>query len=330
MDAVTRHSEPKPPTAPATLGTAPARLDGMSKILGLAAAALTLALASPAIAAQSEPRLSQSGALVWATDGSGTAATFRLRIDPDGSIREERTSGILVAARGEIFRWSARQVPVPTGLACESFGETGAPEPGTGTLVSLVPVRTDAASHPMSVSRPDYAQGLEVNMFTESVELTASLGPYLFVHQNVFSYTCGAHGGEYHDAFVFDAESGRRVALYAAAEEKQLEREFAGQALHALDAEQILPGTPLTLTASHPVYDDAGLRMDHQWTANTCYACSDGQWDSYTMSTHVTSVDMPKALRGAANAASDAARWLHRMHPELRVGGVSFPGLVTP
>lgn len=292
--------------------------------------ALSLSVLTPAraSAAQTDASFSSSGALVWTHDTGGAGTTFRLHAQTDGTVAAEPIDGIVLAVRGKLFRWSAREVPVPTGLDCAAVGFGGHPEPGSATRVSLASLSSSAAA--ISVSKPDYAEALEANMYDQSVALDASLGPYLFVHTSLFSYSCGAHGGQTHDFFVLDAETGRRVtSLYDAAGQAQLDRDLGTQALRTLQADQTLFGTSVTLTESYPVFGDAGLTMNHQWTGTTCYACSDGEWDSYTVSTHIATSELPPALQAYEQAASDAVRALHRIHPELSVGGVSFPSLPT-
>jgi hypothetical protein len=182
---------------------------------------------------------------------------------------------------------------------------------------------------PRVVTAPDFAAGLESNLYTESVVLTASLGPYLFVHKTVFGYTCGAHGGESHEFFVYDAETGRTATLYDDDAQRTLASRLGPSALRSLETRETLFSSTVTETAFWPVFEPNALTTSHQFTGSTCYACGDGQWDSYTASTQVTTPELPSELRRYARAATAAVATVRRVHPWLTVGGVSFPELGT-
>jgi hypothetical protein len=77
------------------------------------------------------------------------------------------------------------------------------------------------------------------------------------------------------------------------------------------------------LTAILPSYDREGrLAVGMQFTAPSCYACSDGAWSSYSKSTTVAVPVLPEALRAWATAPA-GVRAFARAHPELAVGGWS-------
>jgi hypothetical protein len=77
------------------------------------------------------------------------------------------------------------------------------------------------------------------------------------------------------------------------------------------------------LTAIVASYDrEARLAVGMQFTAPSCYACSDGAWSSYSKSTTLPAPVVPEALRAWALAPAGVQAFAHG-HPELGIGGWS-------
>ncbi len=293
---------------------------------------LTAPLAAPHTresATAMSPRL-----LVWTVNEDGERMTWTL--DEDGEPADLR-DGVHIAARGGVWAWHETVEKLAT-TACPTYGDNGveqpaaeAPAPGTGVRITLE--REDAAGRTELVAPEgdEGAQDLE-----ETVDLVASVGPYLFIRESTYAYTCGAHGNVGVSFRVYDAErgadvwtsgdEGRFVDLAAMARESTRARSELlvddDVAVFATDG-----ALPVDFTAIVPSYDtDGALEIGLQFTAATCYACSDGAWSSYTKSTTEPLVDLPAALRPWAAAPAGVGAFL-RDHPTLTLGGwTRLPG----
>jgi hypothetical protein len=71
-----------------------------------------------------------------------------------------------------------------------------------------------------------------------------------------------------------------------------------------------------------PVLDASGARFLAQVTRESCYACGDGAWSSYTRSVRVPA-EPPAAIAGVARAMPPAVRAFARARPDLELGGWS-------
>jgi hypothetical protein len=270
-------------------------------------------------AVERAPESDASQFLVWTRDAEGRAETHRL----DASGRElESFTGIYIATSAGIWQWKEQDRAVKT-TACERYDDEGAllrepdPQPGSATAASLV----HAGGAEQTVIEPP-ADGDGAEDFRHSVELVASAGPLLFVRESTYVYTCGAHGMTVVEATIWDASSGLRVALpdelgSAAAPRAQAMRELS-------EDDDGFPATDDTLELSElvPTFDDeASLRPTLEFTAPTCYACSDGS-GSYSKSAVVDADQVPSILAPYVTAPP-AVRAFARTKGDLSIGGYS-------
>jgi hypothetical protein len=233
---------------------------------------------------------------------------------------------VVVAADGALFHWVVEEESVPTELDCEEL-ET-IPGRGTGTGVSAFLDRVGGGER-RDLFSPRALEAREASDWEENATLRGSLGPYLFVERSMYSYHCGAHGGSQHEFFVIDARTGNPVEMYAQDELPALDSGMAGRARAALveatDGESLLFGDEVSYTLSVPVLGAGGVRLSHQWTAGTCYACSDGAWDSYTVSTQIETDALPAILAAHAAGAAEVVRFVASEYEGITVHGVSRP-----
>jgi hypothetical protein len=287
-------------------------------------------LTAPLEAPQNVEKATPSGTrvLVWTVNQDGERMTWTL--DEAGDPAELR-DGIRIAARGAVWDWHETVEKLAT-TACPTFDDNGveqppgaAPEPGTGVRIALEREDGGDRSELVAPQSAEGAQDLE-----QTVDLVASVGPYLFIRESTYAYTCGAHGNVGVSFRVYDAEHGldvwssadgqRFVDLVAVARETTRARSelLVDDDVAAFASDGKLP---LDLTAIVPTYHtDGALEMGLQFTADTCYACSDGVWSSYTKSTTEPLDDLPATLRPWATAPTGVAAFLGE-HPTLTLGG---------
>jgi hypothetical protein len=271
--------------------------------------------------------------LVWTTGPGGARQTWK--VDAAGAVAA-RFDEVRLVAGGKVWAWREDPEEVET-TPCENDDESGSeasaavpPPAGSGIRAALARVdamRTDVPGTADVVEVVAVATGDGAQELQQRVELVATVGPYLFVRESTYAYTCGAHGNVGFDFTVWDAERQANVGVVLAdgAVESE-ERALASKALAADDDVSAFAENgelEVELTEIVPTYgQDAQLSLGMQFTAPSCYACSDGAWSSYSKSTRRVAPIIPDALRAWA-VAPDGVRAFARAHPELTVGGWS-------
>jgi hypothetical protein len=80
----------------------------------------------------------------------------------------------------------------------------------------------------------------------------------------------------------------------------------------------------LSVTRFGPRFgDDGRASFFYQLTGDTCYACGDDAWDSYTRSLELPRDELPSAL-AAETLPRGAIAWLARTHPEEQIRGFGW------
>ena len=267
---------------------------------------------------------SATGFFVWSRDGEGRAQTHRL----DAAGREVETlDGIFIATAAGNWQWSERDLPIATS-PCERYDDEGGlirgPEPEPGLATRAVLAHTVSGDEQWVVAAPPDADGAEE--FQRSVELVGSVGPWLFVRQSTYVYTCGAHGTTGVSAIIWDVSTGSPAA--PPVDVGSLGRPRA-EALRALAEDgDGFPATDETMDLTEIVPSlarDGSLKLGLRFTAPTCYACTRGGAGSYTKSVVVDADRLPDALGAYANAPA-AVRGFLATYPEAEVKGWSAIG----
>ncbi len=269
--------------------------------------------------AEADPRVAGEF-LVWTRDEEGHAETHRI----DASGREiETIDGLLVATTSGTWRWREQDRPVLT-TPCERYDEEGAlltapePEPGSATRVTLENGASGAEQ--VLVEPPAGSDGAED--FRHGVELVASVGPWLFVRESTYVYTCGAHGTTGVETMIWDASNGTMAPFPSDVGSIEKPRAAAMQRL-ADDGDGFPPTEETTeLTEVVPSFSpDGSLRVGLRFTSPTCYACGRGNGGSYTKSEIADAervpdmlsayADTPRAVRAfvAANSTREVRGW---------------------
>ncbi|WP_437938840.1 protein kinase domain-containing protein [Sorangium sp. So ce341] len=161
-----------------------------------------------------------------------------------------------------------------------------------------------ASGNTLSLSAPavDEGAGESPHAFEleQSIQLLASVGPYLFVHTGVHGNWGGAHP-MYEARFrVVDLRSGADTELLTDTERVQLSREEGQHAMALLRQryEDFLgEGEAPELTLFLLSYGhDGALSAEYQFTAPIAYVASDYRWSAYTCSELVHSPKIPASL----------------------------------
>jgi hypothetical protein len=283
---------------------------------------------------------------VWTTARGGARQTWT--VDETGAVAA-RVDEVRVAAGGKVWAWRETPRPIET-TACGRYDEdgnaaSGGPSGGSGSVASAA---VDAQPAPgtgvrATLERVDPAGGGEVveviaaasaaasdegaQEIDQRVELVATVGPYFFVRDSTYAYTCGAHGNVGVAFTLWDAE--RQADVGVGIVDGPMVTEAQAHASSVLAADDDVSAfaeegeLEVDLTAIVPSYDREGhLAVGMQFTAPSCYACSDGAWSSYSKSTTLAAPAVPDALRTWTMAPTGVRVFAHA-HPELAIGGWS-------
>ena len=301
--------------------------------------------------------------LLWARDAHGQAVTYHL--DRSGE-EIERLDGVYVGTRAGSWQWREEDVSVPTKACDHSEEEgatlvTEPPPPGHATRVTLAltapgsrlqrvvdPLArstapapdardregtTDIAAVPGAVSAEGHDGADEEGDLLKDAEdvrhtvtLAGSIGPYLFIEESTYAFTCGAHGSTSVTARIWNVASGRIEPMPT--DFGSLTGAMAKAAQELNEEDDPFPATDenLELTALVPRYGQrAALKLGLQLTAPTCYACTRGGYGSYTKSTVVDSAVLPKVFARYSAAPGPVRAWA-AAHPDEHLGGFSGLG----
>ena len=167
---------------------------------------------------------------------------------------------------------------------------------------------------------------VDAEEYSHAITLVGSVGPYLFLEDSSYEYSCGAHGNSGMEATIWNAEKGESIQL----REDELGDldPLRAQAATALfnPENEFEDTTHLNLTEFVPSYTpEATLNLGLQFTTATCYACSDGRWGSYTKSSLVKATSLPSSLARYASPPS-AVRAFQAAHPSETISGWSAAG----
>jgi hypothetical protein len=253
---------------------------------------------------------------VWAVAGENAPpSTYELA---DDGVVLSVAAGIRIWAAGTLWSSEAAVEALPTSPC--TGGPDQAPQEGRGVRMRLVPA--DPARKPLEIVTP--AADDQANDIQQSARVLASIGPYVFVEDSTYAYTCGAHGNTGVAFTVWDVNEGRPIDLLSDLPDREHllaegKRTIDGRP-EAFDFSR--PEDPPTLTEVLPRFGrHARLETSALVTVPSCYACTDGGWSSYTVSTEVPTLP-PWRLRELGSPPPAVARFVDA-HPELTVGGYS-------
>lgn len=280
--------------------------------------------AAPAVDLAAGPRAappeaeSDGEVLVWGRRADEPPMTYRLA--DDGRVLGEERGIVIATSRGELV-WREREAEIKLG-GCEDAAPTENLEPGTVTHAWLAP-RDDQARQVVVDPGDDGDGAAELS---HRVELLGSVGPYLFVHETVYVFACGAHGNTSASFKLWDAEAGKEIDLMHHMPNEEALARRAEPLLDEgdMDPEEARQHEDLPdLVQIFPVYGErGGLRVDAQFARADCYACSDGLWSGYTRSVVVPSEWMPERFAAWSTPPVAVVKFL-QSRPGFTLGGWS-------
>ena len=259
---------------------------------------------------------------VWSREGDERTLTYRL--DTRGRLVEV-LDGIVIATSAGTWQWQVENRSVPT-VACEHYDDEGhvfagePVDPGTATRAALRHLESGAEQIIVDPGA-DLMGNAEVQ---HDVGIIASIGPYVFVEESTYAYTCGAHGNTGVATLIWNAATGTTVAPPTDLGSLDRERQTAIGELTDPDDDAFVPTEDnLELTELLPRFaPDGALVLGLQFTAPTCYACTRGGSSSYTKSTVVETAAMPALLTPFASPPPVVRAFL-RSHPDIEMKGWS-------
>jgi hypothetical protein len=286
--------------------------------LALAIATSFLGLACGGSTVVGSDRSTADAWLVWTND-EGVARTVWLAAD--GTVRGA-ADGVVVARGDQLYRLTPQTVEVAV-TPCEAgdgaaaaataptSGDDGgsgtgaepaaAPVAGSATRLVLEPVTGDGEPIEIVAAPSPEAGGdddLQVAEHQHGASVIAGLGPYLFVTESTYVYSCGAHGFSAAAASTVETDTGKPVNLVTGIDVEAARGRARVQLAEARVDGDLLDATdttsPVELGASVPAWTATrGLVMKHLFWIETCYACSDGSWSSYSRGTWVEDPALP-------------------------------------
>jgi hypothetical protein len=285
----------------------------------LVAAALAIAVALTACGGTTVTSIDPEPVDAWLVWSSADGAPRTEWLAADGTVRGQ-TDAIVVVRDGQLHAVVAAIVGVPT-TPCEAQEAATAAAPaeattaGHATRVVLAPLAGTAPPlvvHAPGIPPPGAADEPIAADHRHDAAVTAGLGRFLFLTESTYVYSCGAHGHVAVGASVVDIETGEPVDLAAGADltaaRATARSQLAAAAVDGDLADLADPATAVELGASVPTWTDGRLAMRHLFWVETCYACSDGEWSSYSRATRVDDPALPPALALVGVPPAVAAR----------------------
>jgi hypothetical protein len=300
----------------ATAGCAADRMDAAAEIPA-AASALAAADSSP-------PSSSSEAYLVWSGDSASARTAW---IDGSGRVVAERP-GIYVAGGGTVWAWTPG-MKKGRWIDCECLRNAEFAEDSATTAQC----RQDAEVRVADLV--DVAGGRRIEVLTGESDDAISppeqratpltgVGPYLFVEFFHDIYACGAHGFGGASPGVYDLRTGEQVVLIDtvnAAPYVLREGEVARAALAAEEEDTTVEVGPVDLTEVEVRWTPEGeLKVAYQFTISACYACSDGEFGSYSRSESVPAREVIPALQPYLRAPEAVRRYWAQSPPGERAG----------
>jgi hypothetical protein len=264
----------------------------------------------------------EGAAIVWATDADGHATSYWLERSPASEAFDAlERPGIAIATESSLFVWREEPTPLALYLDCGRDRTDRRTGWGEGVRAGL---RSLAGDRFLEVVAPAHERGKEAAELTQRVAVEGSYGRYLFVREVQWEYSCGAHGGSTHRFVVFDAERGEHAALHGEYELADIAHDLGALFPQEPDGLLEMP-SEVRVTRFGPDFLPSGrVAFEYQLTGDTCYACGDDEWDSYTQSVQVNEQPLPARLAGQPEPR-EALAWFARRHPDRRIRGFSLP-----
>jgi len=261
--------------------------------------------------------------LVWTQTEAGPV-TLHLEDDGAGGARTLGSApGVWLVAGDHVWEFSAAPVTAQQ-VDCDCLESPEASNCERPVEFGASVLRSHSGGDPIALPP---TESITPETQSVSTRLDGTVGPFAFVTTCVEHFVCGAaHPGWGCSQRIIDLRTRAEVdtaAMCAAplsgGEARELLRDvYADES--ELDG---LAADAVSLTKVAPRYDGEALpRFEEQYTGPTCYACSDGLWDAYTVSSTRTVDAVPKLVETWLKAVvpPPATVW---SDPRVAVGGWS-------
>ncbi len=216
--------------------------------------------------------------------------------------------GVILAAQESLMEWSLRDEKKK--IRCNPSSFVGIPPCTCEAREFQVGTITQLETNQHKEYKDNLKFDPDLSSEGYSIDLMASLGPYLFLYEVGYAYGCGAaHGNTGASFTLLDANTMQPVELLTKDELARVNSELMDQAFQQTQAatEHFDDSKPQWTLALPRVNKDGAPELLHQFTASSCYACSDGLWSSYSQSVRLPTTWMPARLQPYA-LPSEAAR----------------------
>lgn len=263
--------------------------------------------------------------LVWATQGeNGPMRTFYLAAEGGLRILRQFDGATIVTSHGELT-WKTQEKELKLNGCAQADGSPRTPSKGVIMSATLVKSNGQVAQKVVEADDGGFGPNPDIDELGHFVTLTGSIGPYLFIREGSYAYTCGVHGNATAASMVWDANAGKPIDFLPELADAKKLVDTAQKKLDEIDQEQGGPeNTDEPAFARFiPVYSEHGaLRIDVQFVRWACYACSDGQWSSYTRSAIVPTNWFPERMKTWA-IPPVVVKDFAKAHPDWQIGGWS-------
>lgn len=222
--------------------------------------------------------------LVWWSVEEGGFATALVRQDADQSRVVAEAEGLFIATESGIWTWEETPLEI-TQVDCACAMERGLSDPAAieSCEVSREVSRTelvqlDGEGRFIVSAEPEELEG----EYEAQAHPTASSSGIVTVTECSYIYACGAaHGSTNCQFSAFDLDRGRALEAADLVEPLSVADQIA--LLNSQSDEPVEEETLVGLVEAEPSWSETGeVSFVATYAAATCYACSDGEWSSYT------------------------------------------------
>ncbi len=259
--------------------------------------------------------------LVWLVDPEGRHQTLWVSIADGRPLASQPIEGPVWTEGSALWQWVEEPVEVAASHCVSAAQATETPEGERTVMVRRGVLRELTESTTLEVCAPPSAE--DANHLENTIAPFASVGPYLFLVQELYIGSCSARASWSTQTLVWDLAAAHRAEVLTDREERSLARSETETAVRRLREESSpeLEREGVELVALWPRWDlRRGLGLSYVFAAEACPSCSDGEWSSHTIATRVPASRMPERLAEHA----DLPRWVRRAAaraPDATVAG---------
>jgi hypothetical protein len=262
-----------------------------------------------------EPAPTEAGTgLVWIADAEGRHQTLWVSLEDGRPLASQPIEGPVWAAGAQLWQWIDEPVRVPLD-ACGGAAEADSATLQRVTLNELTESLTVELRPLPSIEASREA--------AHAIVPVASVGPYLFVVEELRVAACGEENSSEATEIIWDLRAAQPARVLTPRERWSISSAEARLARERLTAEldrgppteELVSAEPanVELAALWPRWDpSAGLAVEYVFVMEACDACGDGEWGAYTRATRVPALSLPQRLSRHARVPHWARAALER------------------